>query len=189
MVVRELQSLRLELRPCERDDLQALLGLWTEHEVRHWFFDGRVVSAREVESAVEASHVAFSETGVGIWSVFLRDTGAFVGAVGLLGSAHPFFDSEIDFGKEAATELCFAIVPEYRRNGYSTEAASAILDYGFEVAGMEKVVAIADEPNTGSAEVLRRCAMSKTGSLSIGGQMIHLFSRMRGDSTPGGETR
>ena len=177
--MRELRSGPLLLRPCGVEDRQDLHDLWTEPEVRRWFWDGRRITVREVEEAVEASQRTFSESGVGIWSVFLREGSSFVGTAGLLVGSHPFYDAEVVPPEEHLPELMYAILPGHRRHGYASRSAKAVLAYGFEVVGLKRVVSVADAPNEGSSKVLERCGMSRTKTLVIDGQTVHLYSVAR----------
>lgn len=51
------------------------------------------------------------------------------------------------------------------RNGYATEAAKALLDFGFHRLGMHRIWAVCRPENTGSANVLRKIGMEHEGRL------------------------
>ena len=50
-------------------------------------------------------------------------------------------------------------------NGYATEAAAALLRYGFDELGLHTISATCDPENTASAAVLRRIGMRQVGYL------------------------
>ena len=60
----------------------------------------------------------------------------------------------------------------YWNRGFVTEAAKAVLDYGFGTAGLHKVFATADARNAGSLRVMEKLGMTLEGVLRQ-----HRFSR------------
>lgn len=144
-----LHTDRLNLRPCEMNDLDALYQLWTEPDVRKFLFDDRQISDKEARSFIETSLTSFAQYGYGIWLFFAQDCDRIVGFAGLLPSPGE------------APSLIFGTSPQFWGRGYAKEAASAILRYAFEVLGLEKVVADVDEPNHASIRVLEALGMSR----------------------------
>ena len=56
--------------------------------------------------------------------------------------------------------------------GYATEAGAAALEYGFEEAGLERVVGIAKPENRASVAVLRRLGMRPLGAAPLLGHSV-----------------
>ncbi len=56
-------------------------------------------------------------------------------------------------------EILYGLWPEFWRKGFATEAARAVLRYGFEVCGLDRIVAGADPPNSASLRVMERLGM------------------------------
>ena len=56
--------------------------------------------------------------------------------------------------------LFYAIHPNYRNQGYASEAASAILDFAFENLKINKVYAQCDINNPASLGVMRKIGMT-----------------------------
>jgi len=52
---------------------------------------------------------------------------------------------------------------EYRRNGYTTDAAKTILQYGFCHMGLERISATTQEQNISSQRVLEKCGFTLEG--------------------------
>ena len=66
---------------------------------------------------------------------------------------------------EATSEVELAYVfdePQWGK-GLATEAASAILAYGFATIGLERIVAVAFPENRRSIDVMKRCGMTSCG--------------------------
>ena len=83
-----------------------------------------------------------------------RKSGALVGAIGLdIRRAHD------------SAELGYWVGAEFWNRGYCTEAALAILDYGFERLQLNRVHAAHLERNPASGRVLLKLGMQREGEL------------------------
>ena len=56
-------------------------------------------------------------------------------------------------------EVGWAVSLYYRRQGYATEAARALLQYAFNTLGVRRVIAFTDHDNLASIQVMRRLQM------------------------------
>ena len=56
-------------------------------------------------------------------------------------------------------EVGYNLAKKYWRHGYGYECALAWLKYGFEKAGLERIVAVAHPDNTGSWRIMEKCGM------------------------------
>lgn len=145
----ELTSHRLHLRPCGGDDLADLHRLWTEPDVRRFLFDDRQLSIAEAEAFVTDSGANFERYGYGLWIFAATDRQPMVGFTALV------------VAEEGAPSLIFGADPGCWRQGYTTEAAAAVLRYAAAELGLPRVVADVDEPNTASIRVLEKLGMRR----------------------------
>ncbi|PZD97239.1 hypothetical protein DNH61_03630 [Paenibacillus sambharensis] len=60
-------------------------------------------------------------------------------------------------------ELGYIFNPKYYGNGYATEACRRILQYGFEVLKVHRVIAMCNPENNSSWELLERLLMRREG--------------------------
>jgi [ribosomal protein S5]-alanine N-acetyltransferase len=100
---------------------------------------------------VETSINSFRESGYGIWLVYLRGNDQLIGFAGFLGS------------DEAEPSLIYGIHPDHVGNGYATEAAGKVLNYGLKELRLPIVRADVDEPNGVSVRVLEKLGMKQVG--------------------------
>jgi RimJ/RimL family protein N-acetyltransferase len=68
----ELETTRLQLPPCQIEDIQLVHTLWTSDRIRFFLFDNRVISSDEAQSFVEDNLTNFEQHGYGLWLVFVR---------------------------------------------------------------------------------------------------------------------
>lgn len=141
-----LQTDRLTLTPVEPSMLAELHHLFTNASVRRYLMDDKIVEPDWVEDVIATSRRQFGETNYGLWAVRQMGRPAIVGICGYA-----------VFGQ---LQLLYALLPTYCGRGFAAEAARAVVDYGFEEAGMTEIVAAADAPNIASFGVMKRLGMA-----------------------------
>jgi len=87
----------------------------------------------------------------GVWLMIERDTNTVVGDVGFLG---PPDDGLLEIG--------FSVLPGYRRRGYASEAARAMVAWALREPGVRGVVARCDADNEASIGVIQRVGFVRT---------------------------
>jgi [ribosomal protein S5]-alanine N-acetyltransferase len=88
-------------------------------------------------------------------AVILKGERRLIGGCRLHLSSLPHRQATLGYGLERAAW----------RQGYATEAALAMLAFGFEQVGLHRIFAICDPANTGSARVLEKIGMHYEGHL------------------------
>ncbi|QVK20730.1 GNAT family N-acetyltransferase [Mycoplasmatota bacterium] len=83
------------------------------------------------------------------WIVAEKETGHIVGDVGFKGAPNELGDVEIGFGIDSA----------FRRRGYATEAALALMKWAFHTGIVERIFAICRIDNLPSIKVLENIGM------------------------------
>jgi ribosomal-protein-alanine N-acetyltransferase len=89
----------------------------------------------------------------GVWVMIERDTGSVVGDAGFMGPPD----------EAGSIEVGYSVIPERRRRGYATEAASAIVEWALSQPGVRVVVAGCDRDNAPSIRTLERLGFQRTG--------------------------
>jgi [ribosomal protein S5]-alanine N-acetyltransferase len=93
-----------------------------------------------------------SVVGYGPWIVIARGERVVVGSAGFIGKP-----------TEGSIELGFGIHADFRNQGYASEAARALIDWGLDQPAVERVVAKCDPDNLPSLRVLEKAGMSRVG--------------------------
>ena len=76
-----IRTARLTLRPASVEDLDVLHRIWTDPEVREFFWDGEVIPREKAEAAVREGVEDFAKHGFGLWVA--EEDGAVIGFCGL----------------------------------------------------------------------------------------------------------
>jgi ribosomal-protein-alanine N-acetyltransferase len=87
---------------------------------------------------------------LGLWATIHKESGKFIGRCGLL----PW---TIDGQDEV--EVAYTIATAYQGQGLGTEAAQAILNYGFEVLRFPRLICLIDSDNIASQIVAQKIGM------------------------------
>ena len=168
---RTLQTERLILRPLAASDAPAIHRISNEPAVRRYLWDDAPVTSARIEEVVAQSVRMFSEEGVGLFGVRLRDSAELVGFCG--------FGHTRDGPKEI--ELIYELLPELWGRGLATEASRACLRHAFVQAGLDRVVAGADAPNIASLRVIEKLGMKAVGEIAPGQPGTPFFALDRDD--------
>jgi ribosomal-protein-alanine N-acetyltransferase len=149
MKVTRIETARLWLRPLTRDDGEAMYRLWIDPDVRRYLWDDQVIAKEQAASIVDDSVKLFTAQGYGLWAILPRGEETFIGFCG-----YWFFHDPPEL------QLLYGMAPTYWGKGLTTEAARAMLRYGFAELGLERIVGSTDVPNVASARVMEKAGMT-----------------------------
>jgi ribosomal-protein-alanine N-acetyltransferase len=140
-----LETPRLRLRPFAHADVDPLHAHWTEPEVRRYLWDGVVIPRETAAAIVDESIASFAARRFGMWMLRAKDDGRAVGFSGLR-----------PIPERTDVELYYGLTRAAWGRGFATEAARAVLRYGFEDAGIDPIWLRTDGPNEASVAVMKR---------------------------------
>ncbi len=143
-----IQTERLIIRHLESGDAEALAGLWTDPQVTR-YMGGPREHQKVFDIFVEDAAVD-PQPQWDLWPVVEREMGAVIGHCGLT-------DKEIEGREEIELVYVFG-VPAWGK-GYASEAARALLAYGFDDLGLRRIVALVEPGNDASARVAVKAGM------------------------------
>jgi RimJ/RimL family protein N-acetyltransferase len=144
---------RLRLRPFSRGDVDAVYGYRSRADVAEYLFD-RPMDHEDCAEAVRlrTSQISFSGEGDKIVLAAERvGDGRLIGEVSLIWRS--FADQQAEVG--------YIFHPDVHGQGYASEAARALLAFGFEVMGLHRIYARCDARNDASARVMKRLGMTQ----------------------------
>jgi len=164
----ELYTERLLIRPFVMDDLQNMHQVnldagWAEDtpddlEKRRKWLEWQVINYDALANLYQQPY--------GDRAVVLKQTGEFVGSVGLVQAFGPFGQlphyqalgithsyNMPEFG------MFWAFLKAHWGQGYATEAAQALIDYAFKEMSIKRIIATTEHENENSQAVMRRLGM------------------------------
>ncbi len=150
----EVETSRLILRQWQESDFQSFAVMCADPQVMAFF--PSVLSVSESHQKARYAQSLIAERGWGFWAVEEKDSGRFVGFVGL----HIVSD---DMPFAPAVEIGWRLSSSCWGQGYATEAAQAALSVGFDQLELGSIVSFAVEENDKSTAVMKRLGMVYEG--------------------------
>ena len=148
-MLHEIKTERLLLRPFTMDDLDAFFALRADADVMRYISSPTPTTLEGTRERLSQVIEQYGELGFGFFAVVRQSDERLVGWCGL---------APIDSVPEI--EIGYGFAPDCWGRGYATEAARAIIKFGFEDLGLTRIVAVAFPENTGSTNVMKKLGMS-----------------------------
>jgi RimJ/RimL family protein N-acetyltransferase len=163
-----LQTERLVLRWLSEGDAAFILQLMTEPSWLRYIGDKGVKTLKDAEHYIlNGPREMYRHLGFGLYRVELRENGEPVGICGLI--------------KREALEdvdLGFAFLPRFWGKGYAFESAAAAMNYGKEVFGLSRIVAVIRQENHPSGKLLEKLGFrfERIVRLETDGEELKLYA-------------
>src|SRR5687767_14921848 len=128
-----IETERLKIRKFTHDDLPWLIEMRIQPDVNKYLGGPRLQNPEAIEKRMQFYMDCYEKFGFGQSVMELKETSEIVGVSGI----QPLEDTgEIEVG--------YSLYPKFWRMGFGYECAVGWLKYGFETAGLERIVACAD---------------------------------------------
>lgn len=144
-----IETERLKFRRLTIDDLPMLIEQRSDPEVNKYLGGMRLQNPEAIEKRLNFYISCYEKFGFGNCAMIWKEDGRVIGTAGL----QPLEDTgEIEVG--------YSMIKEFWGRGIGTEAARGWLEYGFNVAGLERIVAVAMVGNAASRRIMEKLGMS-----------------------------
>jgi ribosomal-protein-alanine N-acetyltransferase len=155
------------------DDLEALAAIYRDAEVRRYFPEGTLTHEETREELEWIIDVYYGQYGFGLWATTLKETNEFIGRCGLL----PW-----TIEGQAEVEVAYLLARAHWGRGLGTEAARAILAYGFDELHLSRLISLIDPANEASINVAVKIGMALEREADIDGEPTLIYSAGKGRS-------
>jgi ribosomal-protein-alanine N-acetyltransferase len=164
-----LETLRLTMRHFTLDDGDDLYALNSDPRVMRYIADG-TVSTRDEAAAALRRFVRYPSLypDLGIWHASRRDTGAFIG----------FFALNYA-GKSTDIEVGYRLLHNAWGLGFATEGATALVHFGFDDLGLDRIIGVTAPGNAASQRVLMKAGLADQGWGRYYDRRLRLFAAER----------
>lgn len=166
-----LRTPRLIIREITADDAAFTLDLLTQPSFKKYIGDRGVRDLDGAREFIETRYrKSYRDHGYGLYVVDLRpdDEGIDRTPIGICGFVRRATLSGPDIG--------FAFLPQFEKKGYGFESAKAMMQYGREQFGFERVLAITSLDNESSARLLGKIGFCFEREIDMGGETLKLFA-------------
>ena len=147
------------MRSLQPSDLDALSAIWADPEVTRFLPSRGVPISREnTEKSLKSFIEHWQQRGYGIWAIIENSSSQMIGYCGLR------YLEELD-----EVEVLYGLTSAYWGRGIATKAAKAAIDYGFNMAKLDKIIGMALPDNLASRRVLEKAGLEYE-------KQIHIFN-------------
>jgi ribosomal-protein-alanine N-acetyltransferase len=154
-----IETSRLSIRLLGSGDEPFIVELLNQPSFIHNIGDRGVRTLDDATEYIRKGPAAsYEKFGFGLFHVAIKDSGTPIGICGLLKRDTL---EDVDIG--------FAYLERYWRQGYALEAAQAVMDFGWNTAGLKRIVAITATHNQASMRLLSKLGMKFEGVIKFPG--------------------
>jgi ribosomal-protein-alanine N-acetyltransferase len=150
----ELSTDRLRLRAPQAEDADALAALHRAPDVMRYLNYAPPDTPDKARGLIGWYQQMYDRQEAIHWMIILKATDEMIGTCGVHNWSSS--DRRVDIG--------YVLHPDYWNQGYTTEAARAIIRWSFEQLNVHRVQADCTEGNEGSARVLLKCGFKHEGT-------------------------
>ncbi|MCR9232797.1 GNAT family N-acetyltransferase [Gimesia chilikensis] len=146
-----METTRLILRRWCEDDVTPFVELNKDPRVMQYY--PSTLTSEQSMQMMDDIQKHFEEYGFGLWAVEIKDQTPFAGFIGL---AVPQFTAFFT----PCIEILWRLATPYWNQGYATEGAHAVLDFGFDECNLKQIVSFTVPSNIASRRVMEKIGMS-----------------------------
>lgn len=141
-----LQTERLIIRDYQKEDVKEALGYLGNEEAMYYLPED-VMTLEEIEIFIKKQ-----ENKKEYYAVVLKETNQLLGHLYFA----PFFGNH-------SYEIGWVFNPNFHKKGYASEAAEALMDYGFKELEIHRMIATCQPENIGSNKMMCHLDMRLEG--------------------------
>lgn len=150
-----LHTERLNLVKVNKNFTQDFYKIMSLDEVTKYYGMESLSSIHQAEQIIENFDKTFQQRFGIRWGMILKETGAFIGTVGLNNLSH----------RMKRAEIGYELHPDYWGKGLTSEAVKRVIDYSFRELGLYRIGAVTFPENEPSWKLLLKLHFVKEGLL------------------------
>lgn len=150
-----LETERLILREITKEDAVGIFACFANDDVTRYYGQETLQNIEQAEKIVEFFSKNYNEKKGIRWGIEKRETREFIGTIGF----------NVWSPNHRRAEIGYEIHPDQWRKGYTSEALSKVLTFGFDVMDLTRIGAIVFIDNEASNNLLTKIGFQKEGVL------------------------
>ena len=159
-----LTTHHLSVRQFTAGDATELHGICGDRRTMRYVGDGMVLSRARCAEWIDESLVDYGTRGYGASAVYVRGDPVMAGYCGIVTAR-----------RRADPEIIYALRPQWWRQGLASELVPALLQFGFGVCGLPRLVATIRPENHASLRVVEKAGMHCAGEELAGEGILMLI--------------
>jgi ribosomal-protein-alanine N-acetyltransferase len=150
-----LETARLILRELSPSDAGSVFAILSDDHVTRYYDDDPFMGVSQARSQIEAWAGGYRNGRCIRWGIALNADNVIIGSCGYYGF----------HGLHMRGAIGYELARSFWRQGIMTEALSAIIGFGFEEIGLNRIQATVMPENIGSVKLLEKLGFSSEGIL------------------------
>jgi RimJ/RimL family protein N-acetyltransferase len=164
------QTERLKFRRLTREDIPVWTDFFVDNDrLRYLGIDLSKKPETHATEWIEKQLERYSNEGLGHLAVVLKETNEFIGVGGIIPRQ---LENKIEL------EIAYSLLPRFWKNGYGTELAKQMKEFGFENIKPERFVSIIDKENSDSINVAVKNGMDVLFETKYLGMDVQVYGIM-----------
>ncbi|WP_214827352.1 GNAT family N-acetyltransferase [Exiguobacterium algae] len=151
----ELATPRFMLRELEPRDARALYTILSTEEVMRYYGSDPLLAVYEAKNVIAYFKDQFQQGKAIRWAICDRMTNELIGTIGFHNWTPQYYRAEIGF----------EVAPTHWRQGVAFEAATAVINYGFDEFKFHRISALVAPDNDGSNRLVQKLGFVEEGLL------------------------
>lgn len=160
----QLKTERLRLCALGERHFEAYAKMLADASSTHFVGDGDPLDRMNAWRSMAMLLGHWALRGYGMWAVERIDNGQFIGRVGL---HHPEGWPDIELG--------WMLLPEYRHQGYASEAGRAALDFAFQDLHASRLISLIRTENAPAERLARRLGARQATTIEFLGSATLVY--------------
>jgi [ribosomal protein S5]-alanine N-acetyltransferase len=168
-----IETERLRLTAFEEKHFEAYAAMLADPTSTRFVGDGEPLDRMNAWRSMAMLLGHWQLRGYGMWAMELRETGEFIGRVGL---HRPEGWPELEVG--------WMLRADQRRHGYATEGARVALEFAFRTLGADKIVSLIRADNSAAERVARRLGGRQATTIDFlgGATLVYVYHPPEADA-------
>lgn len=162
---------RLSFREWLDDDLDRFHAICSDPRVMEYVGNGQVWSRERTGQFIQSAIDTLRQHGFCQWAVIHKSDQKLIGYCGFVRT-------------ETGPEIGWRLAPEHWGQGLATEAARAILQYGFKTLRFDRVMATVQSANAASIRVIEKLGMKLEDSFDRAGREVRVYATASASPSP-----
>ena len=152
-----LSTNRLQLTEFSFEDASFIIALLNSSGWLQYIGDRNVKTTADAHAYIQRSYIHFyKKYGFGMYKLVLAETNQAIGMCGLV--KRDYLDHH---------DIGFALLPEYYRQGFTYEAASAVMEYATQILQLPRILAFTSRDNIASQSLLLKLGLHFEKNIKI----------------------
>jgi RimJ/RimL family protein N-acetyltransferase len=157
----DAETERLLLLPWTEDYSGDFTRVCADPEAMRFISGGRPLPENDIRAIIQRTLAMWDEYGYGPWAAVEKQSGRWVGRIGL--------NLLADWPGPDKWEVGYELAPEYWGRGLATEGARAAIGFGWAHTPLDRIISVTVAGHLASRRVMEKCGLAFQAEVTFRG--------------------